>query len=77
MALSILTDKVAKVSAQAHVGRGRLFDPPFIDGEASEEDEPAAVDDGGARFGQQVGEKRGKRECFLKTHWGMEPHPQA
>lgn len=43
MSFSILTDKIAKIRPQTHVGHGGLVVTPFLHGEAFEEDEPFAV----------------------------------
>lgn len=43
MSLSILTDKVAKICPEAHVGHGRLVVTPLLHRETLEEDETFAV----------------------------------
>lgn len=59
MAATVLGDEVAQVSTQTHVCDGGLVVPPFLDGEAFEEDEAFAVDEvlaQGFEVGGQVGE---------------------
>ncbi len=45
MTSPILTDEIAKVRAQTHVGDGGLVVAPFLDWEALEEYESFAVQD--------------------------------
>lgn len=56
MAAAVLTDKVAQVGTQTHVGDGGLVVAPFLDGEALEEDEAFAVDEVSTQNLETMGE---------------------
>lgn len=62
---AILTDKIAKVCAQAHVSDGGLVQAPFLDREALEEDEAFAVEQLVTQRVQQAAGGRGQGELLL------------
>lgn len=64
MSPAVLRDEVAQICAEAHVGDGRLVRAPALDGEALEEHEAAAVEQGVAHAAEEALERR-QREVGL------------
>lgn len=58
-------DDEPEVGADSHIGGARLFDAPFLDREAFEEDEAIAVDQVILEFGEEGDEVGGEREVLL------------
>lgn len=64
VAATVLAHKVANTSANAHVGNGRLFQSPFLHGNALEENEAPAINDLFAESTQEMAQP-GQGEAFL------------